>query len=341
MIMSEVKIAVIVVGYNSRSFLKDCFNSLEQSSLRNHIYFVDNHSSDRSVPFVQKNFPKVTIIDNQANVGFAAGNNVAIKAAIKNSYQYLFILNPDTLVDRNCLRNLLDQARSNIILQPMILIHDGRKTNLVNTAGNVLHYLGVSYVGNYREKVQDITPEKNLAIASGAAMLVPAHVFKKIGYFDTDFFMYHEDVDLSWRARINGLEIKLIPSALVWHKYHFSRNKKKFYYVERNRLKFLLKNYQLRTLLLITPIGLINELLVVAHSLYAGWFWYKLRANFDLVAGLGSILATRRKINRVVKDRQLKKYLSAELDFSEVKIPFAKLYNRVLRGYWQLIGRLI
>lgn len=339
---SPKKVAILVVGYNSRSYLDDCLRSIKESSYRNwKVFFIDNGSTDNTLSYVEKNYPEVTVVANNRNLGFAAANNLAAGRAIEAGYEYIFLLNPDTVLDSKCVEHLVARAQPTVILQPLILLFNQRKTDLINTAGNVLHYLGMSYVGNYKNNFRETACATNPALASGAAMFIPAKIIQKIGLFDETYFMYHEDVDFSWRARIAGYSITLVSEALVWHKYQFSRNKKKFFYSERNRLKFIAKNYQPKTLILIAPMFLINELLVTAHSIFSGWFGYKIKANWAATVSLGETIRARKKIVRLITDRQLQRYLSSEINFTEVRIPLVGLYNNLTRGYWKVISRFI
>ena len=257
-------ISIIIVGYNSLKYLDDCLSSLFESSYKNfEVIFVDNNSKDSSMSFIKKAFSTVEIIESKKNLGFAGGNNLGIKKALKNKSEYIFLLNPDTIIDKDCLEKLINKADDRTILQPLILLHENsKKTNLINTTGGYLNFLGFSYCSDYRLD-KKMAKEKDIAIASGAAVFIPAEILRKIGLFDESFFMYHEDVDLFWRARLFGHNIKLLPNALVWHKYSFSKNNKKIFYVERNRLLFLYKNFELKYWILILPIFIFNEIIVV------------------------------------------------------------------------------
>lgn len=174
-------------------------------------------------------------------------------------------------------------------------------------------------------------------------MMVPANVFKKIGLFDESFFMYHEDVDLSYRARLMGYKIKLIANARIWHKYKFGRNANKLYLSERNRLVFILKNYNLIFILLIFPAALINELLLCIFALKEGWFLKKLKSYWEVVILLPHIMRSRRKIQstRTVHEGELKDYFIPRLDFNEINIPLAKIYNSIMSSYWKFIQLFI
>ena len=339
-------IAIIILGYNNKHYLRDCFKNIQSSTYKKYqIVFVDNNSTDGSIEYTRKYYPDIIVIKNANNYGFAKGNNIGIKYALnKLKAKYVFILNPDTILDKNCLQWLIKKADGQTILQPLILLHqNGKKTNLINTSGSVLHYLGFSYCGDYKKptSIYKSVKEKEITGASGAAIFVPEKIFRKIGLFDEIFFLYHEDIDLSWRARLAGYSIKLIPAAKIWHKYSFSRNKKKLYFVERNRLMFLIKNFQLKALLLIVPALIISEILLLLYSFLTGWGVLKLKSYWQILINFGKILSSRKSTDRKLDDHLLKKYICPEIEFSEVKIAGLNFYNYISKVYWNIINKLM
>lgn len=334
-------IAIIIVGYNSEQYLDDCLSSIFMSTYKKfRIYFLDNASIDNSTSLIKGKFPSVKVIKSKKNLGFAKGNNLAIKEALKHKADYLFILNPDTVLDKDCLKNLIKSSNEETILQPIVLLHkNGQKTQFVNTTGGVLNFLGFSYCSDYKEKRAHIK-EKYIPIASGAAMLLPANLFNKVGFFDETFFMYHEDVDLSWRARLSGYQIKLIPESIVWHKYSFSKNKNKFFYSERNRILFLFKNFTVKYLGLIAIPFLLNEILIICYSLVNGLFIEKFKSYFSAAHLLRN--NNKFKINKKNSNNLSKNLMSAKLDFSEVTDNFIfKAYNSFLKLIWFIIQKSI
>lgn len=337
-----MKLAVLVVGYKSKSYLEECFGSLVKSTHKPwRTYFVDNNSEDGSLELVGAKFPEITIIANEQNLGFAGANNLGIKQAIKDGADYVFLMNPDTILDRHCLERLVTRADPETILQPLILLAD--KKTLINTTGGVLSYLGFSYCSDYKVPAKEITEEREVAIASGAACLIPIYILATIGLLEEAFFLYHEDVDLAWRARLYGFHIVLIPHAHIWHHYGFSRNMGKMRWAERNRLLFLLRTFEWKTLLLLIPIGLLTELALLFYSLISGWLGYKLASYAGFFALLPATLRTRRKIQkeRTVSDHDLIDFMASEIGFSEVKVPALVLYNKIMTGYWWLVCRFI
>jgi len=345
--MNQPLVCIIVVGYNSRTYLQECLQSVHDSHYANYqVIFVDNNSSDDSVEYIQENYPKVKIIASKSNNGFAKGNNIGIKKAMQLGAQYVFLLNPDTLVDKDCLKVLMEKANNQTIMQPLILLHDGKKkTNLINTSGNVLHYLGYSWCGDYKKSASlyENISEKEITGASGAGMFIPVDILKKIGLFDEVFFMYHEDIDLSWRAHISGYKVKIVPRAKMWHKYSFSRNKNKIYFIERNRFIFLIKCFQFKTLLILALAIVISEISLLLFFCLSGHGLQKLKAYWSVITLLSYIQIQREKISRIRSktDSCLKSNLYTRLDFEELKTSLKNIFDYFSMFYWWLINKII
>jgi GT2 family glycosyltransferase len=332
-------ISIIIVGYNSLKDLPECLTSIHSSSYKTfRVIFVNNTPDDKSDTYLKKHFPKTIIIQNPSNIGFAAGNNLGIKKAIELKSDYILLLNPDTVIDSNCLINLFNNRQNKTILQPKVLLYqNNQKTDLINTTGSYLNFLGISYCNDYLKKSTN-TSSKPIPLASGAAMFFPTQLFLDTGGFDESYFMYDEDMDLSWRARLLGYNIKLIPTAVLWHKYSFSKNKQKYYFIERNRLVFLLKNFSLKYLLLIFPAFSINEFLMLFYSLINGWFILKLKSYAYILKNWNQIFKTR--TNHSLESK-IKTFISSEINFPEINSVLFIPYNYFLFIYWQIIKILI
>jgi len=342
---ADADVAIVVVGYKSRPHLDDLLDSLEVSHYKKfQLIFIDNASHDGGVALVRQRCPQALVLELPDNRGFAAANNLGIELALELGFSYLFLLNPDTEIDPDCLTRLVAASTPDRVLQPLLLLHrEGKRTELVNTAGNSLSFLGFSYCGSYKDEAALYTDEREIPLVSGAAMFFPAAILSAVGGFDADFFLYHEDVDLSWRCRLAGYALVLVPAARVWHKYSFSRNKGKFYYAERNRMAFMAKNYSAGLLAVLLPFALVNELLMLVYSLAAGWLPEKLRAYGGLLRMLPHVVAERRRVGRLRRrtDRQLRPWFSSAIGFSEVRLPLLGAYNAIASCYWSLVSQII
>jgi len=332
------KIAIIIVNWNGEKYIKDCLESLKNQSYRDFdIILVDNNSSDDSLE-VAESYEDIFVIRNKINYGFAKGNNIGIQRALKDGYKYVVLVNCDTEADKGWLKKLVERAEEDPTIgavQSKILLED---CNLINTTGGHLHFLGFSYCGDY--KCKDTFHEmRDISIASGASVLFRSSVLKKTGLFDESFFMYHEDTDLSWRIKEMGYKVFFEPKSVIYHKYSFSKNKDKFYHSEKNRIIFLLKNFELKTILLLLPAFIFTEVLMLGYATLGGWLEQKFRGYGYIISHRTEILAERKKIqgNRKIKDKELKKYFSYKLSFDEVKNPLFVPLNFFFWLYWSLI----
>lgn len=349
------KIAVIIVSYNGREYLPDCFNSLvRQTLLPKEIIVVDNASQDDSVKYVKEKYPQVDLIENEKNLGFAQANNQGIEVALQNKPDYIFLLNQDTICLPDCLENLvkgIEKQKNVFAVQPLILCWPacaGRpEKDKIQTAGDKIHYLGFGYCDGYKNQAKkDIIDklETNLTYGSGAGLFINVPALEKVGFLDKDLFLYHEDLDLCLRARFLKYDIKLVPEARIYHKYTEGISKNRWYWSERNRLITLLKFYKIPTLILIFPAWLFMELGILAYSLFSGWFILKIKSYFSILLQLPKTLIKRKKIQktRKITDKELVEYLEPRFKFAGFTHPLLKyVVNPVLGLYCQIIKKII
>lgn len=285
----DQKIGVLILGYNSLNYLKECLDSLQIQDYKNvSIYFGDNGSKDNSISFVKKNYPKVKAKDLKINNGYARGNNLLLKIAFAQGMNLCFVLNPDTILKRNTISELVrsynDQKNKGIkvgLIQPVILLAQDKSR--INTIGNAIHLLGFGFCKNYMKIYTPIKKDKDILSVSGTGMLISKEFYKDIGAFDEDFFMYCEDEDLSIRSFLSGYKNILSSKSILYHKYSFSKNKNKWFYTERNRLLIMLKNYPAKLLLFLAIPFLITEIFVIIYSLFGGWFFQKILSYMNIM----------------------------------------------------------
>jgi hypothetical protein len=349
------KIAIVILTYNGRNYLPDLFKSLKENYLKDSvdIIVVDNASLDGTKALVkfeiQKRELKISLVENKKNFGFAKGNNIGIKKALERQSDYIILLNQDTVVEKNWLEEIIRVAEIEEkagIIQSMIMLWPEK--DKIQTSGNKIHFLGFGFSGNYRlnyrliaESIQSTT---DIAYASGAAMLIKREVLEKIGLLDEDLWAYHEDLDLSWRARLAGYEIKCASKSIVFHKYSFEKTKEKYYLMERNRLIVLLKNYKILTLILILPAFLIMEIGLLFFALTNGWLREKFQSYQSFFKNFFKTLIKRKRIQkqRIVKDKDIIKFFTGQIKFENLRSPLLNyLANPFFNLYWWMIKKLI
>ncbi|MBI2484202.1 glycosyltransferase family 2 protein [Candidatus Uhrbacteria bacterium] len=258
-----IRTALVVVTYNGQGDIEHFLESLQKTHKQDYriLIVVDNGSSDDTVPTVRRRAPDAHIISNRENMGYAFAANQGIRYCFEKGFEYVFLANQDVLFEKDFLPSLVSAMESDPLIgaaQPLIMLDPER--TLINSCGNALHPAGFGYTRGYRKTLAQYHCErKEVAYCSGAAVLLRVAVLRRVGLFDEDFFMYHEDTDLCWRMRIAGFRCIVDPSSIVYHHYEFSRSIKKFFYMERNRVLMLLKNYSSASLCIFAPLILVWE----------------------------------------------------------------------------------
>ncbi len=345
-IMSNTKTAVVVLTWNARERIAACLNSVSDQTHDNYtIVVVDNASTDGTVEWISAHHPSVVVIQNKANIGFAAGNNIGMQWAYEAGYEYVVLLNDDTKVRRTWLSELCkraDMSEQIGLVQSKILFM--QEEYRVDTVGNPLHPLGFSWSGGYKQLSSAYSDDRIVTLASGACVLIKRLVIDRIGYLDEALFMYHEDVDYSWRARLAGFDIWLAANSIVFHDHTFLIGGKKFFWSERNRLVVYLSHHRVWTLVVLLPLFLITEIAMVLYSVFHGWWKYKLQSYASLVLFIPHIIKKRMQSKhiRTQTDRQMFQYFEYTLDFEDVNtILLTYIYNPLCVLYCSLIRYLI
>ncbi|MDH3204494.1 MAG: glycosyltransferase family 2 protein [Nitrosopumilus sp.] len=234
-------VSIIIVNWNAKKFLEDCINSLQLQTFTDfEIILVDNASIDDSVSFVKTNFPQVKIIENQANLGFAEGNNVGIA---NSTGKIIALFNPDAIADKNWLKILIsainDESKIAAVTGKMYYLGNDYGKNTVFCTWSKLDPISAVPTNFHNGELTS-----RVDYLSGAAMVIRRDVLNKIGFMDKDYFLYFEETDLCARMIRAGYDLMYIPDAMVWHAVSpLSTSENKIYFMERNRIRFVLKNF--------------------------------------------------------------------------------------------------
>jgi len=350
---AQPEVVVLILCHNGREYLDDCLSGVlgpDDGDIVRRVVVVDNASSDGSSDYIAENFPDADLVRSETNLGFAGGNNLGW-AHIQQAHpdcDYLVLLNQDTIVESGWLRTLAEfmADRPDVgAAQPMLMMHP--ETDVINTAGNVSHYLGFGYCGGYRsrDRARYDAPAA-INYASGAAVMLRAELLRDHGLFEEAMFMYLEDADVSWRLRQLGFDSYLVPAATVYHKYSFANRYGHYYHLEKNRTWLLGVYYRWPTLLLLAPAWALMELGQWIFALLTGLIVQKFRASAYYLqpANLGSLWRARRAAQkrRVIGDRTFLRDFSGRIDFAEMGNPVLKyVANPIFAAYWWLAKRLI
>ena len=349
--MYNPHVAVLVLGYNHKDTLKETLNSaLVQTYPNYEITYIDNNSQDGSVTYVKENYPNIHLIENKQNLGYAGAYKQALKKVFQENYDAAVLLNPDVVADHNWLAELTVSAYASdsiAFAQPKIYLWDNGPTDVFNTSGNEINFLGFGYCGRYKQKDEPLlTEDAEITYASGASLFIKKEIYQKLPGLDETFFAYLEDQDLNWQARLQDYKHIVSARSIVWHKYDFQKkhlNNFKFYLLERNRLTFLLKYYSWKLLVLILPIFIIMEAGVLLDAILKGYLVEKLKSYRDFFKNISHTLKDRGTIqaNRKVSDKKLFRYLSPTITFEEVGSPLLTIANILLKGYYSFITMIL
>lgn len=349
---SERKIAIILINYRdyAKKYLKDCIDSIksQKCDCSFNIFIVDNETSQESYNILREITPEAEIIRNLKNDGFAKGNNGAIRLAINRGFDYIVLFNMDTIIDKSCLSNMVEQAEADekvgAVQARLMLWPDKEK---INSLGNITHFLGFGYCLGYDEEIEKykFKIKNSICYPSGAAVLFKTQVLKNVGLFDEVFWMYNEDQDLGWRIWLAGYKCVLASKAVVYHKYEFSRSIKKYYWLDRNRILSVLKNYRFFSIILILPAFIIMEFGLLFFSFSNSWLKEKLKVYqyFLKLENWRDILNKRKKVQKLrkVRDKEIIKMFSGEIWYQEISGKKLKIANYFFSAYWRIIKFLI
>jgi len=301
------------------------------------VIVVDNAGNDRPVA---ERFG-VRLVEPGRNLGFAGGCN---RGAAETTGDVLVFLNPDTVVHPRALSRLAETLQDHAIGIAMARLRLLDRPELLNSGGTVLHVSGLAWAGRYGEPADEVSELEDVAAPSGAAMAIRADLFRKLGGFTDELFMYLEDTELGWRAHLHGLRVVVDPGADVYHEYEFGRHPAKIALLERNREIFVLTAYSLRLLLLLMPALAVTELAMLAVAAKQRWLGGKLGGWWWCVSHARWLARHRQSAQRLrrVRDRELAGLLTPILDPRMVRLPRPVVVaNRVLRPYWALVRKAL
>ncbi len=226
-----MKISIIIVSYNVRDLLQQALDSLIDASkdLEFEILVVDNCSKDHTVEMILEKYPSVKLIANKINIGFSKANNQAI---LKASGEYILLINPDTITSKDTIKksiNFMDHHSDAGGLGVRMINAQGKylpesKRGLPTPWASITKFIGLAKLfptskvfSRYYMGWIDEGQTSEIEILAGAFMLLRHNALKKIGLLDESFFMYGEDIDLSYRLTLAGYKNYYLPSTYIIH----------------------------------------------------------------------------------------------------------------------------
>ncbi len=334
-------VSIIIVNWNGGKIFKKCLNSLSKIKYKNwELIVVDNGSIDKSEEFprlIIKN--KISVIKNIKNVGFASANN---QGALLSKGKYILLLNNDTVVSEDFLSilvNRMEESRNIGVLQPKIFLLD--KSGYLDNTGSFFTKIGfLKHQGFLESDTGQYNKEQEVFSVKGACMLLNAELVRKIGLFDDDFFSYFEESDFCWRVWLDGKKVIYYPKAYIYHKVGFTIRRLNVrdlnYHYYKNRVCSLIKNLELKNLVLILPIHIIISLSICSVFLVRGNFrnsYMIIKALIWNIVNLVSTLNKRANIQskRKISDKYIFNYLTRHIDWIRYWNDFKRIESDIKR----------
>lgn len=335
-------LSVLIVAWNSRAELARTLPAvLPELEEGDELIVLDNDSEDGTADAVAELAPAARVVRSSRNLGFAGGCNAAASAA---SGDLLVILNPDAAPRPGfgeAIRRPWVEQRGWAAWQALVADGHGRT---INSAGNPVHFTGIVWAGGHGRPIEEAPPAGEVAALSGACLAIPRRTWDEVGGLPGEFFLYHEDVDLSLRLRLAGGTLGIEPAAVVDHDYEFGAREHKWRWLERNRWAFLVRAYPASLLALLAPALILTELALVVAAFAAGWGRQKLAAVGELIRWLPRLLRERRQVQamRTVSAAEFATWLTPDLDSPFIPTLARSVPARlVLRTYWHVVRLLL
>ena len=218
-----MKLSIVIVSYNVRSYLEQCLQSVQKAleGIEGEVWVVDNHSQDDSVEVLRRDYPWVRLIANTENMGFARANNLAIR---QSQSDYVLLLNPDTVVFEPTLRGVIDFMDAHPEAGGAgVMMHntDGTLAPESRRALPTPWVAGLKMLGFTKRYYMSHLPwdqPGRIEVISGAFCFLRRKALDQIGLLDEDFFMYGEDIDLSYRLLKGGWQNWYLPFSIIHFK---------------------------------------------------------------------------------------------------------------------------
>ena len=297
--MTFPEVSIVIVNWNGRRFLDTCLDAVAaQDGVNAETILVDNGSSDGSAAYVRERFPWVRLIALEDNRGFAGGNNAGVRDA---RGRFIALLNNDTAPERGWLKALLGGVRhddSILATSRIVYMHDRR---VIDSAGDGMLRWGGAFKHHHGASVDEARESREVFGVCGAACLLSRRVFDELGGFDEHFFVSHEDVDLSYRARLRGYRCVYIADAVVAHHGSASLGRGSdlaVFHGQRNLEWVYLKNAPLSLLLRTLPGHIVYTAAAALHFTRSGLLGPFVRGKLAAIAGIPRVLRQRAEIQR-------------------------------------------
>jgi GT2 family glycosyltransferase len=321
------KVSVVVLNYNGKRFLQETLTSLLNQTHQNlEIILVDNGSSDGSAKYVEENFTPVTLVVNGENLGFGGGNNRGIENA---TGAYIATLNNDAVAKPDWIEELvkvIERSERIGMCASKMLFYD--RGDIINSAGICISKSGAAWDrGMFEEDDGQYDKREDVFGPCAGAALYRKTMLDEIGLFDEDFFMYMEDVDLAFRARLGGWKCMYVPSAVVYHRHGGTagfNSDFSVYHGNRNIIWNVAKNFPAKLLVTSLPWVIGRNIGVIPYYAMRGQGRVILGSKMDAIKGIPKMIRKRGRQGGIenVHDEDIKAFIKTWGDINKPINPF-------------------
>lgn len=347
------KVGIILINYKNyaHKYLQECRDSLRLQTYADfQVYIVDNASSPETFSYLKDLYPEAIVLAREDG-NYCAANNIGMRQAIQEGCDYLIAANMDTEFETDWLKELVLALENNPdagVAQSLIRLYpkneEQKNDPLINTAGNLIHFLFFGFTSHYGEKTSSLKVEdySDIAYASGCSFIIRKEVFEEIGGYNEEYYMYHDDLDVSLKARLAGYRVILALKSKVFHKYEFERSIRMIYYMERNRALSFFSFYSPLKILLLFPAFLAMDLGVSLLALIGPWFGTKMEvdAYFLKPSSWRLIKKMRRHLRQISKKpfKEISRDFTGKIEFQEIdNFVLRRIANPVFNLFWKVI----
>ena len=305
-----LKTAVVILNWNGKALLVKFLPSIVKFSKGDaSIYIADNNSTDDSISFIKENYPKIKIIQNKINGGYAKGYNDALQLIDADIYA---LVNSDIEVTKDWLKPIIkefEKSSNTAAIQPKILDYKNKsKFEYAGAAGGYLDFMGYPYCKGriFMELENDVNQYDDtydIFWATGACFFIKSEVFRLLKGFDEDYFAHQEEIDLCWRIQNEGYNIKYVGASTVYHVGGATlkeTNPHKTYLNFRNSLFSISKNVPKRFLFFVIMFRLLLDAIAgikFIFELKPIHTWAIIKAHFSFYKNLPKMIIKRKKIS--------------------------------------------
>jgi hypothetical protein len=306
----QIMVSFIVLLSKYGDQIDRCLKSILQQTFKNYeIILVANGLTAQTVRSLRQKYPSLTILQNKDNLGSSRGRNQGILAA---KGEYIATLDDDVVPDRRWLEELMTWVlkEGGFGMWASKILLRGCCSGIIDSAGIEISKNGQAYNRNHLHRNDASEQPEEVFGPCSAAAIYKKDLFEDIGLFDEDYFIYYEDVDLAFRARLAGWKCLYIPQAIAFHHHSWSLGQgsyRKNFFMERNKLLTIIKNWPLKYMLYYAPRIAAYDLLTDTYYILRKKDFSRLKAKVSAFKQLPRVLRERSKVHdkRRISDTEM------------------------------------